>query len=168
MNRQDAATLIDYQAWANNRVLQKAANLPADQLTAPAALSHGTLMATLIHILDVQWYWRTAAHTGNVPLETLTEASFPDVAALRRRWREDDDELRAYVAGLDDAQLNRPVQYQWPRARPRSKTLWHILLHIVNHGTQHRAEAGQYLAQLGRSPGNLDFIIYVSRPRHSP
>jgi uncharacterized damage-inducible protein DinB len=85
------------------------------------------------------------------------------LAALRKRWEVEDNLLIDYVRSLTDAQVDEVVEYSWPRARPRSKVLWHILMHIVNHGTHHRSEIGNYLATLGRSPGDLDFIIFVAK-----
>ena len=40
--------------------------------------------------------------------------------------------------------------------------LWDMMVHVVNHGTQHRSEAAMALAAMGRSPGDLDFLDYVS------
>lgn len=159
----DALTLVAYNQWANERVLRAAARLTREELAGASWLSHGSVLDTLLHILDTQWYWRLACETGAAPAERLTAEQYPTFAALRRYWQADDARLADYVAGLSDARLNGEVSYAWPRARPRTKVLWHVLVHIVNHGTHHRAEVGRYLATLGHSPGDMDFMLFVSR-----
>ncbi len=36
-----------------------------------------------------------------------------------------------------------------------------MLVHVINHGTQHRSEAAALLTAEGRSPGELDLINYA-------
>jgi uncharacterized damage-inducible protein DinB len=43
---------------------------------------------------------------------------------------------------------------------PCQNTVWHVLLHVLNHNTQHRAEAAAMLTDLGHSPGDIDMLIY--------
>jgi uncharacterized damage-inducible protein DinB len=40
--------------------------------------------------------------------------------------------------------------------------LWHCLLHVANHGTQHRAEAAAILTAYGASPGDLDVTLFLN------
>ena len=163
MDTEQAIMLVEYNQWANHRLLLKAAHLTLEQLTTSTWLSYHSVFATLIHILDTQWYWREGAQYGNLPLQTLSPVDFPDIAALRKRWYVEDRALLGYVGGLSVEDLSGLVTYTWPRARPRSRPLWHVLQHIVNHGTHHRSEVGQYLATLDQSPGDLDFMRFVAK-----
>ena len=163
MDLKQAKTLFEYNTWANHRVLLKVARLPDAELTAPAPLSRGSIWADLVHLLDAQWYWREGAQTGNLPVKTLSPADFTDLATLRARWEQEDRLMLAYVQGLSAADLEGDVTYKWPQARPRTRPLWQILMHIYTHGVHHRSEIGRHLATLGLSPGDLDFLKFVVR-----
>jgi uncharacterized damage-inducible protein DinB len=163
MNKSELLTLVSYNAWANHRVLQKAARLSPEELKSPCWLSRGSLFGTLVHLIDAQWYWRKGCQEGQLPLQYLTEQEYPNFAALRFFWEEEDQRLVDYVQSLDEAQAEGNIEYSWPRARVRSKPLWQIILHIVNHGTHHRSEIGQYMGTIGQSPGDLDFIRFAAK-----
>lgn len=165
MNRAQAITLLEFSAWANRRVFSKAARLPTRTLHGAAKLSYPTPIATLVHILDTQWYWREGAQSGSLPIETLRPSSFPTLNALRSRWDKEDRLFVAFVRSLADRELAGRVTYTWPRARARRRPLWHIILHVVNHATQHRSELAVFLTTKGLSPRNLDFLDFIRSVR---
>jgi uncharacterized damage-inducible protein DinB len=116
-------------------------------------------------MIDTQWYWRQGAQSGVLPVAELQTADFPTLASLRRRSVEEDRLLLSFVRSLSARRLNSTVSYSWGRALPRRRPLWQILIHIINHGTHHRSEVGRHMATLGKSPGDLDFIKFVSRKK---
>ena len=68
--------------------------------------------------------------------------------------------MRAWIASLDDDALARTPD------DPKAKfPLWYYVLHMVTHSNQHRAESAQLLTQLGRSPGDIDFLDYADSTR---
>ncbi len=71
--------------------------------------------------------------------------------------------MRAYLAGLRSGDLAQIVRYQTTSGEGRENLLCQLLAHLANHGTQHRSVAALRLTQLGRSPGDLDFIAYLRR-----
>ena len=163
MEKQELITFIEYNHWANERIFRRATRLSVEQLTATSWLSHHSLLNTLVHIADTEWSWRSCCQVGLLPLEYLTEAQFGDIPTLRNYSRVEFGNWLSYIQSLTDEQVNGEIEYSWPRARPRRQVIWQVVIHVVNHGTQHRSEAGNYLASCGYSPGNLDFLIYTSK-----
>ncbi len=160
MNKNDILTLYDYNYWATARVLKAAAQLTPDQFTAPAGLSHSSVRGTLVHILGAEMVWRMRCAEGISLSALLAEEDFPSVNALRERWLDEEQKMRAYLNSLTDEALNRTVQYKTTKGAPYENVLWNLLAHVVNHGTQFRGEAGIALTACGHSPGDLDLLAF--------
>ena len=162
MNKSDILTLYDYNCWANARVLSAATRLTPDQFTAPAGLSHGSVRGALVHTLGVETVWRLRCAEG-VSLSALpAESDFPSVDVLRERWHDEEQTMRAYLNSLSDETLNQTVKYKTTKGVPHENVLWTLLVHVVNHGTQFRGEAGVALTAYGQSPGDLDLLLFLS------
>ncbi len=160
---QTMKTLVSYHRWAQEKLFRKAKKIPANLLAGDSSLSRGNILATLIHVVDTQWYWRSACEYGELPSKQLSIDDYPAVEPIANYWQTDQAKLERYVGSLKKSDLSKQIEYTWPRARPRSKTLWHILFHIINHAVHHRAEIGQRMAAIGYSPGDMDYIIYVKK-----
>lgn len=161
MDVETVATLYDYNCWATWRVLDAARKTGDAAFTAPRPEQYyGSLSGTLVHILSAEWIWRQRAAMGVSPEKGYTAQDFPTVNALADRWAEEQDAMRAYIAGLTNADLQKTIAYQSTKGQPFQNTLWHILAHVINHGVQHRSEAAMLLTELGCSPGDLDMILY--------
>ena len=160
MQKQDTALLFDYNVWANRRILSAAEQVSVKQFAAPTAFPHGSLHHTLIHLLDTEYGWRMLLQ-HNQQTGLLTEAELPTLDHIAARWREEAQATRDYLADLTDEALAGVVRYTVEEGT-RKPVLWHCLLHVVNHGTQHRSEAAAMLTGYGHSPGDLDFTFFLS------
>lgn len=164
MDKNTLAALYDYSYWATRRVLDAARQAGDEAFAAPRTeLYYGSLRGTLTHILSAEWIWRTRCQEGVSPTALLDPQAFPTVAALALRWSQEEVAMRAYLAGLSDDDLLGTVGYQSTKGQPYQNILWHLLVHVVNHATQHRSEAAMTLTSLGFSPGDLDMILYFRR-----
>ena len=159
MRVSDVLTLYDYNDWANRRILDAAARVTQEQFIAPASYSYGSLRGTLVHTLNAELIWRS--RWQGEPVTMLREEDVPAVAALTERWRQEERRLRDYLAGLRDEDLDRPLSYMTSTGASYTQTLWPLLVHVVNHGTQHRSEAAVMLTDFGQSPGDIDFVVFL-------
>jgi uncharacterized damage-inducible protein DinB len=176
MKADEIKLFYEYNYWADQRILATCAKVSQEQYIA--ATSFGTLRATVIHILDSEWVWRlgfqkyfVASDTlpENVPTaklwepNELTEADLPTLESLQERWQAEEREMRAYLDSLSDQDMYGLLRYQIPGGIVRERILWHCLLHVVNHGTQHRSEAAALLTSYGHSPDGLDFTAFLNK-----
>jgi uncharacterized damage-inducible protein DinB len=130
--------------------------LTDDEFTRPARLDHGSAYKTSLHLLVVDWGWRDFC-MGNDDDSYPDGWPFPDLSTIVTFWTEEHARLLDYVATIDDDALAEPLTWQSEGAA-HSAPRWAILLHIVNHGTQHRSELARYLTDCGHSPGDLDLV----------
>lgn len=161
MQRHDIAFLVDYNYWANTRVLAAAARLPPDTFVAPTTIMPRTIRSTLVHQLDVEWSWRLRWQ-GRSEAEPLANEDFATVDQLAVRWQVEEQAMRAYLATLTDADLEQPLVVGGGAARP----LWQYIVHVINHGTQQRSDAAVLLTAAGYSPGGLDIADFVRMQHH--
>ena len=159
MNKQDILTLYKYNQWANGKILGAAANVTQEQFVADAPFPHGGLRSTLVHTLFAEWIWRNRWE-GNSPTSRLKPDEFPTVESLRARWMEEQTSLMAFVESLTDEKLTATLPYKNTKGVPFEQVLWKMMAHVVNHGTQHRAEAAAMLTAYGCSPGDVDMIYF--------
>lgn len=152
----------DYNAWANAKIFETAAQLDAEQLNAPGDAGHGSIRNTLFHMLNAHRAWFSwfdgSFDPANPRGEAPDLADYPDVASLRAYWSELQGQTTRFLTTLTDEDANKlmaeqPTDPHFP--------LWKYMLHVANHGTQHRSEVAAMLTSHGYSPGGLDMIFYI-------
>ncbi len=73
----------------------------------------------------------------------------------------EEQEMRAYIDTLTDETLNGTIRYVIPGAI-RERVVWHILMEVIIHATQHRSEAAALLTAYGQSPGDYDMLMFLN------
>lgn len=74
---------------------------------------------------------------------------------------QEEELLMEFVEALTDERLDSMLQYKNTKGVPHQQILWKMMAHVVNHGTQHRAEAAALLTDFGCSPGDVDMIYFL-------
>jgi uncharacterized damage-inducible protein DinB len=163
MNVDEIKLMFEYNAWADRRVLAACTRVNIEAYGEGASFGryHRNLQETVLHIVNSERSWRLICQ-GNpqVDWDEISAEEFPTPQSLEARWREEEAALGAYIGGLSDADLQSIVRYQGDDAM-RERPLWQCLVHLFNHGTQHRGEAAAMLTMHGISAGDFDLTDFL-------
>ena len=77
---------------------------------------------------------------------------------LWEQWRRTAAERNLFLDALADEDLQRRVTYTNPLGEGNAFCLGHMLLHVCNHGTHHRAQAVNMLRHVGVPPPQMDLL----------
>lgn len=150
MQLADIRFLFGFDRWATGRVLASADGVDEPTWSTPNAIGDRGLGGILVHQLGAHQRWRHGLSGSDESPRPELEP-LPTPADLAAAWETEWTALDAWLDSMDDAAVNTfgdGIPY------------WQMLAHVVNHGTQHRAEAAALLTSAGRSPGDLDMIFY--------
>jgi uncharacterized damage-inducible protein DinB len=161
MKPSDILMLYDYSCWANARNLRAALQVTPEQFVAKNTSSYGSLRGTMVHTISAELIWFNRLQKASLPYKLPTEIDFSTPQELNHAWAIHEPQVRAYLQSLTDADLQAVLPYQNTKGQPFQNVTWHILAQVLNHGTQHRAEAAAMLTDFGYSPGDIDMIIYL-------
>ncbi len=151
MNIDDIRYLFGYDRWATAKILDRIEGIDESVWSATGVLDERGLGGILVHQLGATQRWRHGlAEDGLTPRPE--REPLPTPTGIRAAWSAEWPAIQSWLAGLDDA---------WLAREDEGVAFWQMLAHVVNHGTQHRAEAAALLTQAGRSPGDLDMIFFA-------
>jgi uncharacterized damage-inducible protein DinB len=151
--------LFAYDRWATVRVLDALDGLDLAVWTRTDVVGERGLGEILVHHLGASQRWRIGFETQGTDEGPEPELEpLPTIDELRERWEAEWAAVHEWLPTLTDDF----VAYAYGGV-----PVWHMLVHVVNHGTQHRAEAAALLTDEGRSPGELDLVDYAEEQAHA-
>jgi uncharacterized damage-inducible protein DinB len=145
--------------FAENRKIWDACITPLnqEQFIRVASYSHGSVRNQLVHLMTVDEAWFSPLRGEEFPAWP-DPAEYPDREMIRAHWDSVEQKMREYLAGLRDEML---FEKPFREGRDKDLILWQVLLHVVNHGTDHRAQLLKLLNDLGVRTMAQDYIFYV-------
>ncbi len=161
MRKAEIEMLFDYTYWANHRVLAAAKLLTVEQLDQIVLAGSPCILDILAHSLGAEIMWWTRFSQGITLPAIPGRAEYPTLEDLVSRWQAQEGNMRGLLAGLSEEELGASMRYTTTKGKLYEMPRWELLVHLVNHETQHRAEIAMLLTALGKSPGDLDIILYL-------
>ncbi len=162
MHLDDLRRIYDYAYWANGRLFPVIAQLTPEQFTQKVAGGHGSIRDTLIHALSAEWGYMERCG-GPKRGERLKADDYPTPDAVISTWKRVEEQMRGFLAGLTDADLERRSEVSFGGGPKMSLTSGDMLLQGALHGIHHRGQVSLALRMLGVTPGDVDYVLYAAQ-----
>jgi uncharacterized damage-inducible protein DinB len=159
MNANAFRHFYEYHFTENRKIWDSyIASLPYEQFIQDTGYSHGSVREQVIHLMSVDEVWFSELQ-GVEPSESLSSTNFDDRENIRSHWDNVEKRMRNYLAELQDNSIfEKPIKEP---EEDKDLIVWQVLLHVVNHGTDHRAQLLRLLNDLGVKTESQDYIFYV-------
>lgn len=162
MTLDDVLQFFAYNKWANDRMLESLQPLTTEQFTRALGMSFPSVSATAAHIAGGEWVW-LSRWQGTSPSAMPEWAKASSLQDLTARFAALEDERAAFLRGLSDADVARPVTFTLFSGASDTQPLVVLCQHVVNHGTYHRGQVAGMLRQLDAAPAPTDLIRWARR-----
>lgn len=155
------AAFARYNAWANRRLYDAAAQLSDADYRADRGAFFKSMHGTLNHLLTADRVWMHR-FTGEGPSPTRLDAINHDTLHELRAAREAEDRrIVAYVDGLTEQELAGTIRYRRVSTPDEFvQPLAPALAHFFNHQTHHRGQAHTILCSFGQRDLVLDLLFF--------
>lgn len=156
MNADAFRHLYEYHFAENRVVWNHAIALTEEQFAHTIGYSHDSIRDQLVHIMSCDNMWFSELR-GIYTADNFRAADFADRNAIRTQWDKVEQDMRGYLADLRDDMLpTKPLL-----GEDKDLIVWQVLVHVVNHATDHRAQVLRMLHDLGVKTVSQDYIFYV-------
>lgn len=154
MTADDFRHLYEYHFTLNRRLWEQCiVPLDNEQFKRKLDYSVGSVRNQMVHLMNIDQRWFCALRQVEVP-GLLNPVYFPDRDKIRQRWDAVEAEMRGYLDRLQDADLHQPFD--------QHMQVWQVLFHVLNHGTDHRAQTLAMLNALGVKTWPQDYVFFVT------
>jgi uncharacterized damage-inducible protein DinB len=145
--------------FRENRELWERFILPLSpgQFEHEHSYSKGSLGEQLRHLISVDnnWFSDISGSQEFIDDQDLKKLSRQELAL---RWREVEDRMSNFLRSESAKDLHsQPIT----TGEDKELFLWQILFHVINHGTDHRAQILRQLNDMGIQTTSQDYLFYA-------
>ena len=152
MTPEDIKFLFDYDRWATRRIFAQLDGIDPDVWSRTNVVDERGMGGIMVHQLGALMRWRHSLQRLDTERPRPERDLLPEPGPLLGRFEAEWAAYSEWATTMTDGMLAYVVD---------GVPIWQMLVHVVNHGTQHRSEVAALLTAEGRSPGDLDLIDYA-------
>lgn len=157
MQAETIRELYQYHFAMNRRVWDEGVMaLTIDQFVEKSEYSVGSVRNQCVHLFNIDERWFRGLRGEEVPGFENPVYYGKQRQKVRDKWDEVEALQRDYLAKLTDDRLPTLLD-------GALLTVGQVLLHVINHGTDHRAQLLRLLNELGVPTFPQDYAIWLMR-----
>jgi uncharacterized damage-inducible protein DinB len=149
--------LADYDRALWHQTWESILTLTEGQFTHALPYSHGSVRDQMIHVATTVKRWLGGLKEVRDARSWRPDpADYPSPVEAMALWEAAAGDLEAYLSSLVEEDLERvPKGMRGP--------MWQVIAHLINHGTDHRAQVLRALHDLGAPTFDQDLVFYLWR-----
>ena len=140
MKPNEIISIFDYYFWAFERVWECIFQISDEQFIMEIDYSTGSIRNIVLHILSGNRNWMSRLAGTEMP-PRLVFGDFDSLSKTKVTWDELQKEFLDHLNSFDQEQLDQTVEWEiLSQGLKSTNSRSEILLHLANHGTDHRAQ----------------------------
>ncbi|WP_172200456.1 DinB family protein [Saccharibacillus qingshengii] len=149
-------TFFRYNWMVREQWYEWCEEVSAEELLRPRIGGVGSLLQTLLHIVDVEWSWIRMLQGKPDFQENFEEyRTLERVQELDRRFR---PEVETFVAAWQDSMERRPFTEKRPDGSVVVDTWGEVMRHVIAHEIHHVGQLSVWARELDRKPVSANVI----------
>lgn len=131
--------LWDYNYWAQHKLLDCLETVSYEDFIKPVSYSMGSLHEQVVHTMWAEAVWLSRSKHG-ITFTYYKTADYPTLAAIRQQWASIEADWRSFLGELNEDDLDKRIEVTSTEGTKFIDILAQMLIHVVNHGTDHRSQ----------------------------
>ncbi len=150
--------LIRFNAWANKKISDQVASIPADVVVKEFGGSFPSMRALVLHLLQADWRWFN--RWNGIPIADVPEQWQKwNVGTLITEWMQVELKMVNRVIELAHNE-SLPIKFTTAKGVKYETAFTDTVTHVVNHGTYHRGQIVNMIRMAGFTPVSTDYFLY--------
>lgn len=153
MKADNIRNLFDYHFRANRKIWDECiAPMSEKQFREKMDYSLGSIRNQCVHMWNIDERWFCGFRGVDV-VGFANPVHYGTKAVVRREWDRVEATMKEYLATVQDEDLQKPYA--------DGLLKWQVFFHLINHGTDHRAQVLAMLNQIGVKTFPQDYVFFA-------